>query len=658
MNGQRIGATRRQTLTLPTMPVDGRLSTAQSLGTIDTTQRRLSIVSQAFIPNTDEYRSQERVPPAGADFKRQLLLRPIVNPEGEQINQRRLSVISEDYDRLDDEDYEMGISDGLINRFAIQTEGLRRRRRILFFIEPAVAAMILLPVVTLFWESGWNLTLILLNILNGYSSMLPSNDSPVNKSRPYSFSSLSISYAIVQILLLLFYLAQDFLYGFLKRQKLIPRLILLKLHIFILSSIYIVQWVVIWTAWDQYSPREWYFEIVLSFTALFALIVFIGHLSDLVCAPFLVSYDSIEYCIHFGCPLLTRQMTQWKINLINYIVYEVIIANITILVWRGFYDFLDEHFYANKPDKAAWICLLIGYVLYYPLMYFQHYLEYLNLKFDFWVFVSLNFPQLYRNIRHFFAFVSCVLLWRGFWVLYNAHLVIFKEHYQTYLFLYLLTFMFLTVLQTSSSINGPLNNMDDDDNQFFPLYPNCYLSTVVRKLSHCYIGFITIAYTLSVFAFICGILQLSYSLTYIEQVCQVKSNDVVPSLTGSYWRPSWHMTVTDRVDRTSVLDDGVIVGSNSYSSTWQALIAARKKKINQSYPCYRYTSYIWLGAWIWQWDEPTALEVFLYVLGFVVFLIIGTTLLRLRNSYGHEEQYRRKPRQRRNSYNKLQSTSI
>ncbi|CAF0978343.1 unnamed protein product [Adineta ricciae] len=581
MNGQRIGATRRQTLTLPTMPVDGRLSTAQSLGTIDTTQRRLSIVSQAFIPNTDEYRSQERVPPAGADFKRQLLLRPIVNPEGEQINQRRLSVISEDYDRLDDEDYEMGISDGLINRFAIQTEGLRRRRRILFFIEPAVAAMILLPVVTLFWESGWNLTLILLNILNGYSSMLPSNDSPVNKSRPYSFSSLSISYAIVQILLLLFYLAQDFLYGFLKRQKLIPRLILLKLHIFILSSIYIVQWVVIWTAWDQYSPREWYFEIVLSFTALFALIVFIGHLSDLVCAPFLVSYDSIEYCIHFGCPLLTRQMTQWKINLINYIVYEVIIANITILVWRGFYDFLDEHFYANKPDKAAWICLLIGYVLYYPLMYFQHYLEYLNLKFDFWVFVSLNFPQLYRNIRHFFAFVSYCIC---------------RNHHATY--------------------------------------------------------------TLSVFAFICGILQLSYSLTYIEQVCQVKSNDVVPSLTGSYWRPSWHMTVTDRVDRTSVLDDGVIVGSNSYSSTWQALIAARKKKINQSYPCYRYTSYIWLGAWIWQWDEPTALEVFLYVLGFVVFLIIGTTLLRLRNSYGHEEQYRRKPRQRRNSYNKLQSTSI
>ncbi|CAF3110400.1 unnamed protein product, partial [Rotaria sp. Silwood2] len=30
-----------------------------------------------------------------------------------------------------------------------------------------------------------------------------------------------------------------------------------------------------WTIWDQFTPHE--------------------------------CYDSIEYCIHFGCPLLTRQ---------------------------------------------------------------------------------------------------------------------------------------------------------------------------------------------------------------------------------------------------------------------------------------------------------------------------------------------------------------
>ena len=100
-----------------------------------------------------------------------------------------------------------------------------------------------------------------------------------------------------------------------------------------------------------------------------------------------------------------------------------------------------------------------------------------------------------------------------------------------------------------------------------------------RTTSKCYNGFITIAYTLSAFAFICGILQLSQSLTYVEQVCQVKSHDVVPLLIGSYWRPSWQMTVTDRSNRALVLNDGVIVGSNSYSSAWRALIVARKKKV-------------------------------------------------------------------------------
>jgi hypothetical protein len=54
--------------------------------------------------------------------------------------------------------------------------------------------------------------------------------------------------------------------------------------------------------------------------------------------------------------------------------------------------------------------------------------------------------------------------------------------YQTYLLLYLLSFLFLAVIQTASSTNGPLSNMEDE-NHFFPLYPNCYVSTVVRKFS-------------------------------------------------------------------------------------------------------------------------------------------------------------------------------
>ncbi|UJR10956.1 hypothetical protein I4U23_015141 [Adineta vaga] len=478
MSRLRLG-TRRQTMTLPILPVDDEHVMTRRLSASGHVQHQLSTVSQIYTPNTDEYRSQERVPPAGADFKRQLVLRPILNSEEQQIIQRRLSVISEDYDTLGEDDIEESTREELINRFTIQTEHIRRRRRILFFIEPIFASILLLPIVALFWECGWNLVLILLNVLNGYSSNVPSNED----FHGYSLLSLIVSYIIAQLLLLTLYLGQDFFYNFLKQQKLIVRLILLKCHIFLLASTYVVQWVMLWVVWDQHCPNEWYFELVLSFTGLFALIVFIGQLSDLVYAPFLVSYDSIEYCLHFGCPLLTRQMSQWKINLINYVVYEIIISNIAIVVWRGFYNVLDKYLYPNDLNRSAWICLLMGYILYYPLMYFQHYLEYLNLKFDFWVFVSINFPQLYRNIRHFFAFLSCLFLWRGFWVLYDFHVVIFEEHYQTYLLLYLLSFLFLTLLQTSSSINGPLNNIDDD-NHFFPLYPNCYVSTIVQKFSH------------------------------------------------------------------------------------------------------------------------------------------------------------------------------
>lgn len=174
-------------------------------------------------------------------------------------------------------------------------------------------------------------------------------------------------------------------------------------------------------------------------------------------------------------------MKQWKINLINYFLYEVIISNISIMAWRGFYNFLDQFLYPGDSEKSALICLLIGYLLYFPLMYFQNYLEYLNLKYEFWVFVSINFPQLYRNIRHLFAFLSCIFLWRGLWSLYDTYVIIFELHYQTYSLLYLLCFLFLALLQTSSSINGPLSNMEDN-NQFFPLYPHCYVSIVARKL--------------------------------------------------------------------------------------------------------------------------------------------------------------------------------
>ncbi len=175
-------------------------------------------------------------------------------------------------------------------------------------------------------------------------------------------------------------------------------------------------------------------------------------------------------------------MKEWKINLLNYVLYEIIIANLSITTWRGFYRFLDEYFYPENINMSVGLCFLIGYVLYFPLMYFQTYFENLNMKYEFWTFVSINFPQFYRNIRHFLAFISCVFIWRSYWVFYDTYIIIFNEHFRTYLLFYFLSFIILSLLQTSSSINGPLSHIYER-NDFFPLYPHCYISIIQRKFS-------------------------------------------------------------------------------------------------------------------------------------------------------------------------------
>jgi hypothetical protein len=96
--------------------------------------------------------------------------------------------------------------------------------------------------------------------------------------------------------------------------------------------------------------------------------------------------------------------------------------------------------------------------------------------------ISINFPQFYRNIRHLLAFFSCIFLWRGYWVFYDGYFNIFKDYYKTCLLFYVGSFLILSILQTASSINGPLSNINEKNN-FFPLYPHCYVSIVQRKFS-------------------------------------------------------------------------------------------------------------------------------------------------------------------------------
>ena len=302
---ERSTNARRQSLVLPALPISESRPFARQMSATMNVRNRSASVSQTFLLNGNEYRSQERIPPAGADIQRQRIYSR-VEDSVEPVNQRRLSIISEVSYPMDHEESQ---NESTINDALIQTKSDEHRLRILFFVEPIIVGFILLPIVALFWECGWNIVWILLNTTNGYPSTSQFDEIPSEELHHYSLQSLLIPYLIVQILLLVFYLSQDFFYNFLKRQNHIITILLLKIHIFLLASIYIVQWETLWIVWDQYLPRDWYFELVLSLTSIFALIVFIGHLSDLVCAPFLVSYDSIECCVHFGCPLLTRQVS-------------------------------------------------------------------------------------------------------------------------------------------------------------------------------------------------------------------------------------------------------------------------------------------------------------------------------------------------------------
>jgi len=299
---KQVTTGRRQSTTLPVfIREQEEIDPSRRLSVCFNAQRRLSTVSQIYLPHGNEYHPQHHVPPIGPEAP-QIFLSTTFHDDLTTKEDRRLSIISRVYDQIDEE-----ISD------EYQEETLNKiTRRILFLIEPILTGLILFPILVLFWECGWNLVLILLNRLNEFDSNLHLDEITQEEFDSYTWQSLLFPYLVVQFLLLLYYLCQDFVYNYLNKleeQKWIFSNILLKIHIIILATIYIFQWEMLWTIWDQFTPHEWYFEFTLSLTSLFALIVFIGHLSDLVCSPFIFSYDSIEYCTHFGCPLLTREVS-------------------------------------------------------------------------------------------------------------------------------------------------------------------------------------------------------------------------------------------------------------------------------------------------------------------------------------------------------------
>ncbi|CAF3696099.1 unnamed protein product [Rotaria socialis] len=247
-------------------------------------QRRFSIVSKNF---DNEYHNQQQIQVIDSE-----LSQPLPNADG-STSRRRLTQIISIVENSEEND--------------VKPKG---RYLLLFIIEPILTGCFLFPILVLFWDCGWNLTVTMINSLNNYPLAYNLNgENYTNEDYgDYSPQSLIVSYVIVEILLLILYLCQDILYDFLKRQHTVVGMMLLKIHALLLASFYIVQWEMIWTILDQYSPTDWTFLMVLSLASLFTLIVLTGTLSDMVCSPFVVSYDSIDYCIQFECPLVTAQV--------------------------------------------------------------------------------------------------------------------------------------------------------------------------------------------------------------------------------------------------------------------------------------------------------------------------------------------------------------
>ncbi|CAF0783373.1 unnamed protein product [Adineta steineri] len=289
-------------------------------------------------------------------------------------------------------------------------------------------------------------------------------------------------YLLSQWIFLIIYINQNRLYDFLIRQELkFFVIIILQSHSFITASNYIVQWVSIWTFLDYYTSDDWILMLIISIAAVLATITVTGHLCDLVCSPFIISYDSIEYNIRIETPFITEKMNQCLLHVLNYIFYEYVISILSILAWRGFYKLLDIHLYPNNENISACLSLLIGYLLFFILMYTQSFQLNVCLL---TTFIEMNYPCFLQNLRHLCAFFSCILLWRGFWILFDIHIatisIVYESPLKFYISFMIISFIILSLMKTASSINGPMSHIDDNDN-LFPIYSNCFLSKWFRE---------------------------------------------------------------------------------------------------------------------------------------------------------------------------------
>jgi hypothetical protein len=178
----------------------------------------------------------------------------------------------------------------------------KRKRAAFFICTPLASGLFIFPLLIIFWQAGWNFMWEFLN----------------NTSTGKHWASLPLLYALAQSILLFIYLNQNNLYDYLYKHK--DRWgtsIVLQMHSLVTSSTYIVQWISMWTIWDRYTSQDWLLMLIVSIAALLGVIALMGHPCDLVCAPFILSYDSIEYNIRIGSPFLTEKVSDVHSNVLS-----------------------------------------------------------------------------------------------------------------------------------------------------------------------------------------------------------------------------------------------------------------------------------------------------------------------------------------------------
>lgn len=169
-------------------------------------------------------------------------------------------------------------------------------------------------------------------------------------------------------------------------------------------------------------------------------------------------------------------MNRCVAHLLNYIFYEYLTSILCILVWRGSYKFLDIHLYPENEIISGILSLSSGYLLYFTLMYTQALQNTTAYSIPF---LDINYPLFLQNLRHICSFFSCLLLWRGFWIIFDEFIVavslINNNRFKFYIIAMIISFLILTFMKTASSIHGPMSHIDDEY-ELFPIYRNCFLS--------------------------------------------------------------------------------------------------------------------------------------------------------------------------------------